>query len=378
MPGRPRVAITLTQCWHRVPGGSATSILRLVGALQETGEVDLVGVGPRGDLRAPSSLRSGRLPADPWTPPVPVAQVPLPLPLLYDAWARGGRPSIEAATGPVDLVHLTVPVRIPQGRAPVVATVHDLFPLTDPGQLTARGARLTAAGLRWTLQHARALLVPSDVVAAQCAGEGVPSDRIHVVPWGAGVAVPGDDQVARTRAARGAEGPYVLFIGTVEPRKNVAGLTRAMALLGRPDVALVLVGPPGWGPSIDDELAAVPGPVVRTGFLPEAELAALARGASVCCFPSLAEGFGLPVLEALGAGAAVVTSRGTATEEVAGGAAVLADPHDPQSIAVALRSVLEDDELAADLRLRGPARAAELTWQASARRTLDAYEQVLG
>ena len=183
MPAGPRVAITLTQCWHRVPGGSATSILRLVRALEATGEVRLIGVGPRGDVRVPASLGRGRLPEPPWTPPIAVRQVALPLPFLYDAWARTARPSIEAATGPVDLVHLTVPVRIPGGSAPIVATVHDLFPLTDPERLTERGARLTSGGLRWILDHARALLVPSEVVAAQCRDRGVPAERLRVVPW---------------------------------------------------------------------------------------------------------------------------------------------------------------------------------------------------
>jgi glycosyltransferase involved in cell wall biosynthesis len=378
MPAAPRVAITLTQCWHRVPGGSATSVLRLVRALEATGEVQLTGVGPRGDLRRPATMRRGRLPEPPWTPPIPVEQVPVPLPLLYDVWARAARPSIEAATGPVDLVHVTVPVRIPQGRAPVVATVHDLFPLTDPERLTARGARLTSAGLRWLLDHARAVMVPSEVVAAQCRDRGVPAARLRVVPWGADVDVPDDARVELARRARGVAGPYVLFVGTIEPRKNVAGLARAMALLGRADLALVVVGPEGWGPSIEDELAAVPGPVVRTGFLPGPDLAALARGAAACCVPSLDEGFGLPVLEAMAAGAAVVTSSGTATEEVAGGAAQLAEPRDPSAIAAALRRVLDDEGLAADLRARGLARAGELSWERSARLTLDTYREVLG
>lgn len=372
------MAITLTQSWHRVPGGSATSILRLVRALDATGEVELTGVGPRGDLRAPATWPRGRLPEAPWTPPIPVRQVPLPLPVLYDAWARTGRPSIQAATGPVDLVHVTVPVRIPEGDAPIVATVHDLFPLTDPQRLTARGARLTSAGLRWILDHARAVLVPSEVVAAQCREHGVAEARVHVVPWGAEVRVPDDAEVDAVRQLRGLHDPYVLFVGTMEPRKNVEGLARAVAQLDRADLTLVLVGPQGWGPSVEDELSAVPGPVVRTGFVPEAELAALARGAAACCFPSLDEGFGLPVLESMATGAAVVTSRGTATEEVAGGAAVLADPRDPGAIAAALRTVLDDRSLAADLRARGLARAAELTWDRSARLTLDAYREVLG
>ena len=92
MTARPRIAVTLTQCWHRVPGGTASATLGQVRALGRRGEVDLVGVGPRGELRQPSSLRRSVLPAAPWTPPVDTVRLPLPLPVLYDAWARAGRP----------------------------------------------------------------------------------------------------------------------------------------------------------------------------------------------------------------------------------------------------------------------------------------------
>ncbi|MFI5045031.1 MAG: glycosyltransferase family 1 protein, partial [Acidimicrobiales bacterium] len=116
MPDVPRVAVTLTQCWHRVPGGTATSVVDLVGAIARTGAVDLVGVGPRTNV-------------DP-TPPVPaidVARLSLPLPVLYDAWSVSRRPTIESATGPVDVVHVTVPMSPPVTPAALVATVHDLF-----------------------------------------------------------------------------------------------------------------------------------------------------------------------------------------------------------------------------------------------------------
>lgn len=377
MSAEPRVAITLTQCWHRVPGGSATSILRLTDALVASCEVDLVGVGPRGDLRSPRSLRADQPAPASWDPPIPMRTLPLPLPVLYDAWTRTGRPSIEAATGPVDLVHLTIPMRIPMGSAPVVATVHDLFPLTDPDRMTGRGARLTAAGLGWIRANARAVMVPSRTVADECLEHGFAADRVRVVPWGAQVRIPGDARVSETCRRLGVVGPYVLFVGTHEPRKNVVSLLRAMTRLGRADLTLVLAGPEGWGDSLADDLAAVPGPVVRTGFLDEPDLAPLQRGAAVFCFPSLAEGFGLPVLEAMAAGAAVVTSTGTATEEVAGDGAVLVDPRDVEALAAALARVLDEPDLNAELRERAVRRAGELSWERAAALTLETYRGVL-
>jgi glycosyltransferase involved in cell wall biosynthesis len=377
MPAPPRVAVTLTQCWHRVPGGSATSVLRLIDAIGAVGGVELVGVGACGDLRRPSSMLPGRLPGAPWTPPVPCRSVPLPLPLLYDAWTRWGRPSIGSATGPVDLVHVTVPVRVPVGAVPVVATVHDLFPLTAPELMTGRGARLTRAGLDWIRRHAALVMVPSGTVEAQCIDRGFTAERLRVVPWGAEVSVPDDGDVDAVLRRHGITRPYVLFAGTLEPRKNVPALLRAMSLLARPDVTLVLAGPTGWGASLTEDLAAVPSPVVHAGFLDAADLSALQRGAAAFCFPSLAEGFGLPVLEAMAAGAAVVTSSGTATEEVAGDAALLVDPHDVPGLADAIAVLLDDPARAAVLRSRAVGRAEGFRWDRAARSTVQAYLEVL-
>src|SRR5690349_3577495 len=100
MPGTPRVAITLTQCWHQVPGGTATSVQRLADALASTDGVRLVGVGARGELRRPRSLLDPAPPGQ-WVPSIDIARLPLPLPVLYDAWTRLGRPTISSATGPI-------------------------------------------------------------------------------------------------------------------------------------------------------------------------------------------------------------------------------------------------------------------------------------
>ena len=363
---RPRVALTLTQCWHRVPGGTATSVLRLADALRGLDDVDLVGVGPR-----------GRVPAPPFRPTGDLRQLALPLPVLYDAWDRARRPAVQAATGPVDLVHLTVPMSPPRSAAPLVATVHDLYPLTRPEWFTGRGARLMRRGLERIRQDAAAVLVPSHVVAHDCGRHGFDPDRVHVVPWGSDATEVPAGRVEEVLARHGVGRPYVLFVGTLEPRKGLAVLADAMVRVGRPDVTLVVVGPAGWGDGDPARLRSVPGPVARLGFVGDDDLAALRQGAAACCAPSWAEGFGLPVLEAMAQGAPVVASAGTASAEVAGDAALLVEPGVPRLLAEAVERLLDDDALADRLREAGPARAATFTWEGAARRVVDVYREVL-
>ena len=371
----PRVAVTLTQCWHRVPGGTASAALGVVRALRTAGSFDLVGVGPAGELRRPRSWSPSALPDAPFTPPVPVARLPLPVPVLYDSWARSGRPSIEAATGPVDVVHLTVPLRAAVGRAPLVATVNDLFPLQQGMHPDGRGARLMRAGLHWIRDTAARVIVPSRATFEDCLDAGFDEAQLRVVPYGVEPVDLDDAYAAEVARSRGLNGPYVLFVGTLEPRKNLSTLLDAMRRLERPEVTLALAGPAGWGGA--DELPEMPFPVARLGFVPAEELAALMRASAVFCFPSLAEGFGLPVLEAMAAGAAVVTSATTSTAEVAGDAALLVDPTDAAALGVAMARVLDDDELSARLRSLGREQAARSTWAECARRTGDVYREVL-
>ena len=260
----------------------------------------------------------------------------------------------------------------------MVATVHDLFPSTRPDDFSPRGARLMSEGLEWVLGHARAVMVPSGVVAEQCVAHGVDESVVTVVPWGADPVVVDEARVAAVRRRHGLAGPYVLFVGTIEPRKNLAGLMAAMALLDRPDTTLVLVGPTGWGDHLDDLASGLSSPVVRLGHVPADDLPGLYAGAGVFCFPSFEEGFGLPVLEAMAAGAPVVTSATTATAEVAGAAGLLVDPGDPSALAAALAEVLDDSSVAAAIREAGRRRAAEHRWATTARLTVDVYRSVLG
>ncbi len=349
------VAVPVEQYWHRVPGGTARATASTVAEL-----------GRRPDLtvRAVAAWHGRRNREPAVTHGGPVTYVPLPRPLLYESWLRLSWPPIERITGPVDVVWAASMI-VPPTRAPVVATVHDVDFLDHPERLSARGR--TFFPRAWAVVASDAALVacPSQAVADACAARGIGRDRLRVVPWGVGppISPPADDGAA-ARRRHDLPSRFVLWVGTLEPRKNVDRLVEAMTQI--PDVALAMVGPGGWGLDGDAVVAPLGRRARRLGRVTDAELSALYRAADVVVLPSLHEGFGLPVLEAMAHGTPVVTSRGGATEEVAGGAARLVDPRDPASIAAAIHAALTEETLTAELVARGLRNAANATWAATA------------
>ena len=353
MPDPLRVAYTLEQCWHDVPGGSAVAALEVYHRLRQRTDVEAIAVAGR----------HRRLPIDPYRPDGTVHHLPISRPLLYDAWNRLGRPRTESATGPVDVCHSTVAIPAPS-RAPSVVTVHDVAFVHTPERFSRRGVMVMRRGLE-RCRTADLVLCPSRTTADDLAELGFDPSRLRIVPWGVDriEVTPGD--VERVRDTYSLPEAFVLFVGTLEPRKNLAGLARAMSEV--PDLPLVVAGADGWGAASDGVDAQF------VGFVPAEDLRPLMAAATVFAYPSLEEGFGLPVLEAMAQGVPVVTSRGTATEDVAGGAAVLADPTDPSAIAAAII------EAASDRRtwsVRGMERASACTWDATVEATVAAYREV--
>lgn len=349
-----RVAVPLEQCWHEVPGGTARTSIDLVEALVAHTETEVIGV----------AARHRRPPEPAWRTDVPIRHHRLPRPVLYETWHALRRPRVESLTGAVDLVHCTGGA-VAATAAPLVVTVHDLAFLHHPEMFTRHGLRFFRRALELTKREAAAVVVPSDATRRDCEAAGIEPSRLHVVPWGIEVVWPSDEQVAAVHRRLGVEGPYVVVVGTLEPRKNLLGLLEAWRLLARDDVALLVVGPSGWGDALGDR--ALPQGVELIGFVDRATRDALYRGAAASVYPSLFEGFGLPVLESMALGCPVVTSAGTSTEElVAGGAGITVDPTDPASICAGLRSVLDHDDERERLRHAGLERASGYTWERTA------------
>ena len=353
-----RVAYTLEQCWHRVPGGTASAALAVARQLAPSDDVELVGV----------SARHRHPPAAPWTPPIETRALALPRAALYDSWLRLRAPRVERATGPVDVIHATT-IIVPPRSAPLVVTIHDLAFLHEPAHFTARGRRVFERGLELVRRDADLVLASSKATMCDCVSAGIAGDRLRHVPLGVARATVDAATVMTMRRRYGLERRYVLFVGTLEPRKNLARLVAAVQRLDT-DHVLAVAGLDGWGSATPP-----PGDRVRLlGFVSDRDRDALYAGADAFVYPSLREGFGLPVAEAMAHGTPVVTSRGTATEEVAGGAAVLVDPTDVDDIAAGIaKAIAESRRLVA----AGFARADELTWARTAAATVAAYQEVV-
>lgn len=260
-------------------------------------------------------------------------------------------------------------------RTPVVITIHDLPPARFPDEGTLP---------HWVGQAARqaaAIVTPSRFAQAELVTLlGVAAERVHVVPNGcehtrfhARVA-PAD---AATLAQRSIRGPFLMYVGGATQRKNVHALLAAWASVAAeyPDLSLVLAGPPGPLAAL---AAAVSAPrVVVAGYLDRASLPGVLKAAVALVYPSVYEGFGLPPLEAMALGVPVVAVRAGAVPEVVGSAALLAEDGTVESIAVALRRLLGDPDLARRLAAAGPARVQAFSWADHADRVLALYRQVL-
>ncbi len=361
MDERLRVAVTLEQCWHRVPGGTARSALESIDALRSHGDVDLIGV----------SAHHRSSPAQAWTPSIETRSFRLPRLALYESWHRLRRPSVTRLVGGADVIHATG-MAVPPPTAALVVTVHDLAFLRNPSQFTSRGVRFFHRSIELARRDATLVMSPSQETIDECIGAGFDPDRLRLVPWSVEAV---DLESARTDAARralGIDGPMVLWAGTIEPRKNLPVLLDAFRQLADRSATLVLAGPQGWNEDLSERVRALGDRVRMVGFLPGEELRVLQAAADIFCFPSLQEGFGLPVLEAMAQRTAVITSAGTATAEVGGDAVVLVDPADSSALAMALDALLADPLTRDALAEAGRQRAVSTYSRAGHARTLSA------
>lgn len=360
-----KVAALVEQCWHRVPGGTAVAAVRLLDALAKRGDCELMGVAARHRHPPPTGL----------VPSIPVRHSRLPRRILYDSWHSLRRPSITGLAGRVDIIHATGGAVPPAGRTPLVASVHDLAFVSRPDWFTKRGVRFATRALALAQAEAAAVIAPSQATARDLLAAGIDDSRIRVVPLGVEQVAVSDQEIEEVRSRYRLPEMFALWVGTAEPRKNLAGLLRA-AEATTSAVPLVLAGPDGWNIDAESLCAAARCEVIRVGFVNRRELAALYRAARVFVYPSFMEGFGLPLLEAMAQGTPVVTSAGTATEEVCADTASVVDPADHDGLVQAIDLVVTDDAEHARRSKKALARAAEFTWDSSAAQLFDIYREV--
>ncbi len=382
------LAFHVDQLFYPVPGGIGTYVRRLVPALAEA-EPSLritlfhARFERPGRGTSPAPARGHREAPEAWMRDLWTEELPQGIRTLYPAWAALGRPALPPELGSLDLLHAPSPSAVPPPgpRQRLVVTVHDLAFVTRPEAFPRRWRLQFRAGLRRAVRSAAALVAISESTARDLIGvSGATPDRVHVIPLAA--ALPSstldvDAVVGRYRIPR----PYALYAGTLDPRKNLPRLIRAyrrVAAAGAPH-ALAIVGPLGWrpGPLLQELQPAAPGRVVLTGRIPAADLDALYRGADAFVYPSLYEGFGLPVLDALARGVPTVVSSSSSLPEVVGDAALQVDPLSESDLAAALSRVLDDRALAERLSREGRTRAATFSWDKTARGTLDVYRSIL-
>ncbi|GAB2680236.1 glycosyltransferase family 1 protein [Saccharopolyspora gloriosae] len=356
----PELVVIAEQLVAAVPGGAGRYTRELLAALAAT--------APDGWEVTAAISRTG----DPDRAAVDGVGAPKVLPLprkaLITAWEHG----LPLWPGG-DSVHAMTPLAPPRKRGRgLVVTVHDTVPWTHPETLTPRGVAWHRRAIGRATRDADTIVVPTEAVAADLANRTSVRAAVQVVGEGVSPALLAEPEPDHARIVAATLPPrFLLIIGTLEPRKGHEHLIEALARPEAPAIPLVIVGEPGWG-DVDPlrlaERCGLPAERVRVlRQVGDAELAVLLRLATALVAPSLAEGFGLPLIEAMAVGTPVVHSDVPALVEVAGTAGLAVRRADPRALARALRLVVDDPDQRAKLAEAGPRRAEHFSWDRAAR-----------
>lgn len=311
--------------------------------------------------------------------------LPVPTRVLYAAWSAFQWPQVDRLLGGVDLYHATNYFLPPVASARRVVTVHDLSFLVLPELSSPKIVRTFTKGVHRFCTDADAVIADSQSTKRDIVEHlDIADEKVSVVHLAAGDNfAPVDQDEARERLAEKyrLNGPFLFFVSTLEPRKNVEGLLRAFATLTKEyPHKLVLAGSLGWYADETIEFIRelrITDRIVCPGFVPDGDLPAFYSAADAFVFPSHYEGFGLPVLEAMACGCPVVTADNSSLPEVVGTAALMADSHDFEGLAEQIRCVLSDSALQDDLSVRGKVRAATFSWSRCAEETMSVYKKLV-
>jgi glycosyltransferase involved in cell wall biosynthesis len=290
--------------------------------------------------------------------------------------------------GRLDVVHSpSFIMPLVRGRPRHLLTVHDMTSFSLPDyHIPLRRSRTYRRAVLASIRRADLVTVPSRFVAAELRARvpGLRPDCVRVVPWGIGGEFrPHPDAAARTALEHlNLPSPYILFVGALQPRKNLEGLLEAYRRLladGAVEEHLVIAGPLGW--DYDAVVAACDSSTLRTrvhlaGYVRAEDLPWLYAGARLFVYPSFGEGFGFPPLEAMACGVATIAATGSALAENLAGAAELVTPDSPEALAAAMRHLLRHVDARERLRQRGLERSAQFRWSDCAQRMLDCYSEL--
>ncbi len=366
------VAVHTDQLYGDAPGGIGSYIRQLLPALGRA--------APDLDIRLFHARFGSDVPED-WMRAYPDVELSATIRSLYPRWNLFAGPALPPPIADTDVIHAPLPAAIPPARdgQRLVVTVHDLAFEHEPEMFPSTWKRLYRMGMRAAAKRADTIIAPSRSTADDILAHArVPASKIEVIPEAA--SLPGSDGDPDEVAARlGLQQPYLLSVGTLEPRKNLVRLIQAYrkaVVEGGLPHALVLAGPAGWKPEalMREVDASGPGRVILTGRLSDADLDVVYRAAWAFAYVSVYEGFGLPVLEAMARGLPVICSNTSSVPEVAGEGALLVDPTSVPDMADAIRRVLADEHVAADLATAGMEQSRRFSWDTAARRTLEVYE----
>jgi len=282
-----------------------------------------------------------------------------------------------------DLLHCPAYITPLSGKLPMVLTVHDCFALRHPEWCKSSNRQYFGLTLRKSVKKARQIIVPSQYVREELLKTAlIPEGKINVIPFACAPYFSprkDDQQLAAIKEKYALPEQYLFFLGNQEPKKNLAGLIHAMAEIGNPEIKLVLAGSPGWGVSVTTLIKELnlADQVLDLGYVPDADLPGLYQLAEIFVFPSLAEGFGFPVLEAMACGTPVLCSDRGALPEVVGDAALIIDPAAPAGIADGILKLRADEALRNELKEKGGRQWKKFSWENTVQATEKVYEKAL-